>query len=279
MKTILSRLGLLLCAGLLTLPAIGRETTPATTEAPPTSTEPEAAPAIVPEAMEILMRMAEHLARLQRLSVDFRAGYDVVQESGQKIEFGEQRSLLLRRPDGLRVETRSSDGGERLSLFDGRTITVLDVDENVYAKLEKPGDLDATMLYMVRDMGLRIPLAMLFVTTLPAELERRVQALAVVEEDRLTEVPTIHLAGRTEDVDFQIWIRREGDPLPHRVVITYKHAEGEPQFWAVFSKWNPSPEVSDAVFAFDPPQDAEQIPFLVRVPLTETTSGQMGETR
>ena len=39
-----------------------------------------------------------------------RDGYDVVQESGQKIEFGELRNVTVSRPDRLRIEVERSDG-------------------------------------------------------------------------------------------------------------------------------------------------------------------------
>jgi hypothetical protein len=43
-------------------------------------------------------------------------------------------------------------------------------------------------------------------------------------------------------------------------VITYKDENGQPQFWADFSKWNLAPDLSDALFAFTPPDREERIP-------------------
>jgi len=48
--------------------------------------------------------MSEYLAQTERFSVVVRDGYDVVQESGQKLEFGEVRKLTVSRPDHLRIE-------------------------------------------------------------------------------------------------------------------------------------------------------------------------------
>jgi len=45
------------------------------------------------QAMSILKKMSEFLAAAERFSVTIRDGYDVVQESGQKIEFGEVRNV------------------------------------------------------------------------------------------------------------------------------------------------------------------------------------------
>ena len=71
----------------------------------------------------------------------------------------------------------------------------------------------------------------------------------------------IHIAGQTEDVDYQVWIAE--DNLPRRIVITYKKTPGQPQFRADFLDWNLSPESMYTAFNFIPPKGAEKIPTLL----------------
>ncbi|WP_454018925.1 DUF2092 domain-containing protein [Azospirillum sp. Marseille-Q6669] len=246
-------------------PAFGAEAPPS--DSPPQAVEqdePEDS-AIDDEAMTVLTRMADTLAQTQRFTVTIRASYDVVQDTGEKITFSERRALTLNRPDGLRVEAQESDGKRSLVTFDGKAISVFNPDENVYAQIERAGTIDDAVRYLVQDLRVRLPLALLLVSTLPDELEQRLQTLDYVERDMLTAVPTDHLAGRTEDVDFQIWIATEGPPLPERVTITYKADEGEPQYRAEFSDWNLNPDVQPAQLAFHPPDGAERIPVMIRV--------------
>jgi hypothetical protein len=218
------------------------------------------------EAQDILMRMAEFLAKTPRFSVNVQSGYDVVQESGQKIEFGEIRKITVSRPNGLRVEAEHSDGEKQLVLYDGKTITTFSPSRNIYAQTSKPGGIDAAVMYFLKDLNMRLPLAMLLVSRLPAELERRTQSLDYVERTVIHGTPTHHLAGRTETVDYQVWIAEGAQPLPVRAVLTYKNAEGQPQFRARLSDWNLSPEVQDAQFAFTPPAGAQKIAFLAQLP-------------
>ena len=75
------------------------------------------------EAMAILDRMASFLAKAENFSVKIRTGYDAVQGSGERIEFGERRSVVVARPDRFRVEVERSDGERILLLFDGKEIT------------------------------------------------------------------------------------------------------------------------------------------------------------
>ena len=226
---------------------------------------PTASPA-EPEAMPILKKMSEYLAQAGRFSVNVRNGYDVVQESGQKIEFGEVRKVTVSRPDHLRIETERSDGEKGLVIFDGKQITIYLPNENVYASASKPGTIDEAIQYAVRDLKIRVPLAMMLLSTLPSEIDSRVVSADYVEKTTIMDVPCDHLAVRTgQGVDFQVWVAQGEQPLPRRIVITYISETGQPQFWADLSDWNLAPEISDALFAFTPPNGAERIQFLAEV--------------
>jgi hypothetical protein len=74
------------------------------------------------------------------------------------------------------------------------------------------------------------------------------------------------VALRGDTADLQLWIARTGDPLPQRLVITYRLAEGQPQFAANFRDWNLAPDVPDSAFTFTAAEGAQEIPFLVRRP-------------
>ena len=217
------------------------------------------------EALDALNRMAETLAQAQGFSVTIRAGFDVVQDTGQKITFGERRKVTLSRPDRLRVEAEESDGKRTLVIYDGKAITVFNPGENVYGQIEKAGSVDDAVRYVIQDLGMRLPLALMLVSTLPAELDQRLQSIDYVERNTLTPVPTDHLAGRAADVDFEIWLAAGDTPLPQRLAITYKNEEGAPQYRAEFSDWKLNPDVSQVDLAFNPPDGAQRIPFLVRV--------------
>jgi len=226
---------------------------------------PTASPA-EPEAMPILKKMSEYLAQAGRFSVNVRNGYDVVQESGQKIEFGEVRKVTVSRPDHLRIETERSDGEKGLVIFDGKQITIYLPNENVYASASKPGTIDEAIQYAVRDLKIRVPLAMMLLSTLPSEIDSRVVSADYVEKTTIMDVPCDHLAVRTgQGVDFQVWVAQGEQPLPRRIVITYISETGQPQFWADLSDWNLAPEISDALFAFTPPNGADRIQFLAEV--------------
>jgi hypothetical protein len=218
------------------------------------------------EASAILAAMGKYLAGLQSFTCTLRAGYEVVQSTGQKIEFGETRRVTMDRPNRLRVEEIASDGERDLALFDGRNMTVFNADADVFARAPQPGNVDDALVYFVRDLRMRMPLALLLTTHLPSELAQRVRSVDYVESTDIYGVPTHHIAGRTDSVDFQFWITEGEHALPLRVVLTYRQSAGEPQYWANFSDWHISPTLAKDAFEFTPPKGARQIAFAVQVP-------------
>lgn len=245
------------CAALLTLSVAATAlAAPTPPPAPPTDSQREAA--------DVLRRMSDHLAALPAFTVNFRAGYDVVQASGQKIEFGEMRSVALARPDRLRVEEITSDGRHDLAVFDGKTMSVYGADRQVFAQAPQPGPVDDALVYFVRDLKMRMPLALLLTTRLPAELPDRVATIDYVERSEILGQPVDHVAGRTDSVDFQFWITQGEHPVPLRIVITYRDAPGQPQFWANLADWNTSPAFTRETFDFKPPAGAHRIDFAVQ---------------
>jgi hypothetical protein len=221
-----------------------------------------AAPAQDAAAQKVLIGMADFIARAPGLSLTLRSNYDAIQEDGQRIEFGERRRIVMQRPDKLRVEVERSDGERGGLTYDGRWLTAFNATENVFARTEKVADLDQMLVYIVRDLKVTFPLARMLTTGFPLYVEKRAADVTLVEESTLFDVPTDHLAIRTQDVDLQLWIAKGPEPLPRRVVITYKNAPGEPQFRADLFDWKIAPGVDSAEFSFVPPAGAEQVMLL-----------------
>jgi hypothetical protein len=272
------RIGLLPCALAIAatlLTGCSRTGPEAAAPAPAATPPPEAhAPAVAPaakptesqlEAATILKGMADYLAGLKSFTCTTRNGYDVLQSSGRMIEFGETRRMTLARPDRLRVEEVSSDGSSDLALFDGKLMTLFNADAGVYAQVAQPGSLDDALLYFVRDLHMRMPLAIMLSTHVRTELPALIKSLDYVESTDLLGHATHHLAGSTDSVDFQLWIADGNRPLPLRVVIRYIHEPGQPQFWSEFSNWNTSPQLASSTFQLALPKDAKKIAFAIQV--------------
>jgi hypothetical protein len=225
-----------------------------------------------------LSAMTKYLASLPGYQVTCRGSYDVLQDSGQKLEFLEVRQLALQRPDRLRIMHRSGEDSGELLVFDGKHITLFDEAAGVYAQAPQPGSLDDAIVYFVRDLGMRLPLARLFTNRSAEELAQRLQRVTHIERTEVLPVPSDHIAGRVGDVDVQLWIAEGERPLPMRVVLTYAQEPGQPQYRADFVDWKTEPPRAPDAFRFSPPPGARRIVFAAQVSTNRPGTAQHGDT-
>jgi hypothetical protein len=225
----------------------------------PTTTESQR------EAAALLQSMADYLAALEYFRCTTTNGYETVQANGQKVEFGETRQIFLARPNRLRIEEVASDGVSDLTLFDGKQITVVSAGFNVYAQAPQPPSLEDALVYFVRDLRMRAPLALLLSTHVSTDLRALAKKVEYVETTSIDGKDAHHIAAQSESVDFEFWIADGDKPLPLRVVITYKTAPGQPKFWSDISGWKTKRRVSDKKFHLELPEAARQIPFAVQL--------------
>ena len=215
-------------------------------------------------AMKSIERLSDFLAGTKQFGVTIDVAYDVVQEWGQKLEFGETRVLTVRRPDRLRVATTDRDGAVSGVVFDGREIAAFNLGDKVYATTPQSGSLDDAIDHFVNDLGMRLPMAAILQGRLAKDVKGWARDIRYVDESTIAGVACDHVALHGDWEDVQLWIARGDRPLLQRIVITYHRAESKPQFSAQLHDWNLSPDVADAVFAFTPPAGATKIAFKPR---------------
>lgn len=214
------------------------------------------------QAAAIFKRMADFLKKSKQYTVTVDSEYDVVQESGQKIEFGEMRKMSVVRPDRLRVDVESRDGRKGTLVFNGKDVIIYNAKDNVFSSEFKPGDLDQLFDHLKDELEISLPLGQVFSESLGKAKTKKVRSLVYVGKASIGGVPCDHVAGTTEKVDFQVFIAQGDRPLPYRILISYRKQEGKPQFRAQLSEWNLSANIPESSFVFSPPEGTERIPFL-----------------
>lgn len=217
-------------------------------------------PDIEPQAGEVLKQMCDYLKNLQQFSVQAEITEDVRLTSGQKIQYGKSLEAAVRRPDRFRAES-VGDADNRLLVYDGKTITLLDRSKNFYTTIAAPPEIDAALEHGVQAFNLRAPLADLIYTEAYQYLTAGVISGFYAGLSKVQGVPCHHLAFTQKDIDWQIWVENSPTPAPRKFLITDKTAQGL-QFTAVFTKWDTSPQSADARFTFVAPEKAEKIDIL-----------------
>jgi len=225
---------------------------------------PAAAPApgpIEPRARELLQQMSDHLASLQEFSVSARHTNDVMLATGQKLQFDAASNVSVRRPNRLRSH-RVGDIAETEFIYDGSTATVFAKGTNYYASAPVPPTIDGMLDAIRTRLGVEPAGADLLYADVYGGLMPEVTEAFYVGQSLIGGAKTHHLAFRSRETDFELWIEDGSRPLPRKYVITSKWRTGAPQFGVELSNWELSPRLSDALFSFTPPPGAQKVDFL-----------------
>ena len=217
--------------------------------------------AVDPDAAQILRRMTDYLGNLQRFSLDTQNTFEDVLESGQKIQYDLSTSVTVQRPNKVRAE-RNGDLVNQVVIYDGKTLTVYNADKKYYAVAPAPDNIDDALHFARDALGIVPPSGDLIYRDAYDLLTANVTSGVVVGKSMIGGVKCDHLAFTGPAVDWQIWIADGGQPLPRKYVITTRDDPAQPQYMVLMSNWNVSPDLTDALFKFTPPQDAKKTDFI-----------------
>ena len=168
-------------------------------------------------------------------------------------------SLTLNRPDKLRA-TRKGGFADVELVFDGKTATLLGKNANVYAQVEVPGTVDH-FIDELRDKYERpVPAADLLMSNPYDEvMPMVVDTKKYLGSGVIRGVECDHLAFRTEEVDWQIWIAQGERPYPCRLSITTNKMAGAPQYTVDVRSWKTGAEVVADNFSAQIPAGARKL--------------------
>ena len=93
------------------------------------------------EAKSMLKAMSDYMAAESSISFGYDTNVEVVTKDHQKLLFASSGTIHLNRPDKIRA-TRSGGFANVEMIFDGKTLTLLGKDANLYTQAEVPGTLD-----------------------------------------------------------------------------------------------------------------------------------------
>jgi hypothetical protein len=221
-------------------------------------------------AKSLLKAMSDYLAGQKAISFDYDSSLEIVGTQKQKIALASSGTLTLNRPDKLRA-TRKGGFANVEMVFDGKTLTLLGKNANLYAQVEAPGTIDQ-LVDVLRDKYHRpVPAADLLMSDPYKELMPQVTDVKDLGSGVIHGVECDHLAFRTKEVDWQIWIAQGARPYPCRYLITSKKVTGWPQYTLDIWAWKAGGEVATDAFKLEIPGGARklaaaQVPELNEIP-------------
>lgn len=210
------------------------------------------------DAKRILKAMSDYMGAQKSLSFAFDATLEVVTTDDQKLALASSGSVVLNRPDKIHV-TRNGGFADVEMFFDGKTLTLLGKNVNLYTQLDVPGTIDH-LIDELRDTYQRpLPAADLLLSNPYDALMLDVIDVKDLGSGVIGDVECDFLAFRTSEVDWQIWIARGKHPFPRRYVITSKRISGGPQYTVQTRDWRTASEVTATDFSFKNTTKADKV--------------------
>lgn len=214
-----------------------------------------------PQADKLLRRMSDYLAGRQQFSLKAESTLEAVLTSGQKLQYDSPSTLMVSRPNKLRAH-RKGDLANQEFFYDGKTLTLFNPRENLYATTAAPATLDEMFDFAREKLDIVAPAAELLYSNAAEKMLKEATSGMVVGPSVIGGVKTTHLAFRGAEVDWQVWIEDGDKPLPRKFVLTSTKVTGAPQFTVLIRNWDLAAKLSNQEFTFTPPKGAKKIEFL-----------------
>ena len=213
------------------------------------------------DAVDRLRASLNYLAGMEVFALEAHASLEVVLLSGQKIQFESSNQLTVQRPNRFHAE-RMGDLVRQEFLYDGKMLTLHQIDAALYATVPAPDTIERTLDFARQYLDIVAPAGDLLYADAFDILMDGVHTGFSVGMAEVAGVDCDHLAFSAPGTDFQIWIQQGDRPLPRKLVITSRDVVNAPQFSIVMDAWDQTPELSEDLFHFEPPEDALMIEFM-----------------
>lgn len=212
------------------------------------------------DALRFLKSMSDYMAGETSFSFNYDATLEVVTTEDQKLGLASSGTVTVARPDKMHA-TRTGGFTDVEMTFDGEVFSLLGKQAVVYTQLPIKGSVDQLIDLLRVEYGRPLPAADLLTSGPYDILMSEVTDVKDIGAGVIAGQTCNHLAFRTPDVDWQIWIATGEQPYPCRYVITTRSQAQGPQYSVDIRDWQSGQAVDSAVFAFDPPADATKINF------------------
>ena len=210
------------------------------------------------DAKKLLKGMSDYLTTQKSISYKYDATLEVVTGDEQILALASSGSVDLMRPDKIHT-TRSAGFADVEMSFDGKTLTLLGKNLNIYTQVELPGTIEHLIDELRNKYNRPLPAADLLLSDPYKALMLDVIDIKDLGSGVVGGVECDSLAFRTKEVDWQIWIAQGERPYPCRYTITSKSIANGLQYTIQFREWKSGDEVKTTDFSFKNSTDASQV--------------------
>jgi hypothetical protein len=206
-------------------------------------------------AKDLLKAMSDYLAAQNSISFKYDSTLEVVTSDKQKLGFASSGTVDVSRPDKIQATRRGGFADVELN-FDGKTVTIFGKNLNLYVQAEVAGTLDNLIMVLRDKYGRPLPAADLISSAPYDHLMEGAIDVKDLGSGVIRGQECDHLAVRTDDVDWQIWIAHGDAPYPCRYVVTSTKIDANPQYTVDVYDWKSGAAAPAVDFTFKAPEGA-----------------------
>lgn len=210
------------------------------------------------QAKSLFKAMSDYLGKQTKMSFDLDTSLEVVTKDEQKLSLASSGSLTMVRPDRVRM-VRHGGFAEAEFYFDGKTLSLFRRDQNIYSKIDMPGSVEHLVDELRDEYRRPLPAADLLSANVFDAMMPDVKDVKDLGTGIIRGIECDHMAFRTDEVDWQLWIARGDRPYPVRLIVTSKKVAGSPQYQVDVTNFKTGDQVSTGRFDFVPPPGARLV--------------------
>ena len=210
------------------------------------------------EAKALFKTMADFLAQQTVIAASYDATLEIVTADLEKVGLASSGTLGLSRPDRIRV-TRTGGLADVELVYDGKTLSAYGKNLNAFARQPLEGSVDQLMDMLRFEAGLELPAADLLSENAYDIMMANVTDAKALGAGIVRGQSCDHVAFRTAEADWQIWIAPGDKPFPCRFTITSKMTALAPSYDITFSGWKTGNDVPADDFQLKTADGAKEV--------------------
>jgi len=223
---------------------------------------------IDPKAAEILKQVTTYLGTAKTLSFTAITMYDVLSKSGIKTLRVVKQDIVLQRPRGLYSRFEDERGTTREMWFDGTSVTVFQVNKNIFdvaaMKLSAKATNDDFLDALSARLGVSFPIIDLLYSNIARNVrENLISGVYLGKRNMILDgTRAHHISFESQNADWQIWVAVGDKPVILRMAVTYVTQAERPGYVTIMGNWKVNSEVQASLFTPNVPKGARRQKFL-----------------
>lgn len=227
------------------------------------------APKFDRQSAAVLKAMSDYLGSQKTFALVGHTMFEIVEKGGIKITNGMKQRLVVRRPDRLLAVSHAENKVVRKFWYDGKTFTYLNETNKEWDAIRFTGPMAKLFDRLSQTYGVNFPVVDFMSQNPYAGLSQGLISGVYVGEKVIDGVLVHHLSFESQGSDWQIWVRKDGPPVPVRLVVHYVGVKGTPSYVVTFTKWEFNLPTRDESFVFQAPAGTSRKDIFAKMKATQ----------